>query len=104
MSRDRSLGQVLTGDFWRKRPPCMLPTCAGDGSISLQKSVISTCLMSLPPVSCKVQISAGAQQDNNTNCPEKASLQSIFWMLCMSPVRDKIIHADVPVRAAAKWI
>lgn len=100
------LGPSFDRRFWRKRLLCILPTCAGDGDISLQKSVISMCLMSLPPVSCKVQTSAGAQQSNNTNCSEKASLpfQSVFWRLCMSPVRDKTIHADVPVRAAAKWI
>lgn len=72
MSRGPSLDQVLTGDFWRTRLTCILPTCAGDGGISLQKSVISVCLVSSSPVSCKVQTSARAQQSSNTNCPEKA--------------------------------
>jgi len=86
---------------------CILPTCAGDGGISLRKSVVSVCLVSPPLVSCKALTSARAQQSNSTNCPEKAALsfQRAFWMsvLCVSPVRDKTIHVDVPVRAAAKW-
>lgn len=75
-SKDRSLDQVLTGDFWRKRPTCVLPACAGDGSTSLQKSVTSVCLVSPPPASWKVQTSARAPQSNTTKKKrsEKASL------------------------------
>lgn len=44
---------------------------------------------------------------SNANYPGKAALQLQrafrVSVLCISPVRDKTIHTDVPVRAAAKW-